>query len=548
MKRLLLIPLVLMIFLSGLQAQIKIGPISINHGQEIEEDKEKIIVIAGEANDRIYTLATKGKNYFIKVFSSAEMELLSVNEVVLDEFNGKDVEFDDIQVLNDKIYVLGSVFDKSDDTNNLFGFEVSKEGKLTGAKKNLFSTEVTKKREQGAFYFKKSPEGNLLLILHASLFDKEELIQYEIKLIDENLNTVASHLEQIPFTDRNDLEFSITDFDVNVMGDIFLATNESYRDKDAKENIEKFEVHLFKAKNNYKKEIVKIDFTNKEVINCELMATRDGLVNLVGFYSGVRNNGRPNKELEGVYAAVVNSNTNEVNNLKFTEFDMDTKIKLLGERRAKKGKDVKPMYVTHSLIEKEDGGLILLSEYQQILVGRTSGIGPLGVTPVIYDNNEIIVTSFNPDGSVKWTNVLAKDQQAAFSTLSLGFYGFGGNANFTVGAGISIPIAVLSKGPEYLSAMPIYENGILTVIFNDNQKNIGVTDIEEIKTLGNYNKALPTAFQFDSNGSITRIDQENFEEGQLILRPRVFLRKNPKEYIIYSSRKSEDRMGRMFID
>ena len=132
--------------------------------------------------------------------------------------------------------------------------------------------------------------------------------------------------------------------------------------------------------------------------------------------------------------------------------------------------------------------------------------------------------------------------------VSLGIFGFAGNSNFTVGVGFSIPLGLLGKGPEYLSAIPIYEDGQLTVLFNDNRKNIGVTDIEEIKGLGNYNKALPTAFVFDNNGNITRIDQENYEDGQLILRPRVFLRKSPKEYIIYSSRKSEDRLGRMTID
>ena len=106
----------------------------------------------------------------------------------------------------------------------------------------------------------------------------------------------------------------------------------------------------------------------------------------------------------------MDTKTNEVDNLKFNEFDMETKIKLLGERRAKRGKDVKPLYFTHSLIEKEDGGLILLSEYQLVVEGRSSGIGPLALTPITFINNEIIVTSLNADGSVQWNNVLAKDQ------------------------------------------------------------------------------------------------------------------------------------------
>lgn len=213
----------------------------------------------------------------------------------------------------------------------------------------------------------------------------------------------------------------------------------------------------------------------------------------------------------------------------------------------KKGKDVKPLYVTHSLVEKNDGGLILLSEYQLVVQGKASGIGPLSFTPITFINNEIIVTSLKPDGTVAWSNVIAKKQKAAYTTMSLGIFGFSNQGNFSVSAGISVPLAVMGKGPGYLSAMPIYHKGKLTVIFNDNPKNYGVTDIDDIKWLGNYNKAVPAAMTSNDDGSILRMDQEDVEKYQLVLRPRVFHRVSTSEYIIYSSRKSKDKLGRMTI-
>ncbi len=530
----------------SLSAQ-KVGPITITHGKEIEQDSEKIVRIAGEANNKIYTLAIKGKDFYIKVFTDG-MELISVNKVELPEFNGKDISFEDIAVINNKIHILGSVYDKKSKQSNLFGIEVSEDGKLTKNKKKLFSAKVTKKRERGAFYFKDSPSRDKLLILHAALFDKEEIIQYEIKLVDENLNEVASYLEKVPYTDRKDLEFTISDFDVNVYDDMFLVVNESYRDKKKKTNIEKFELHIFKSNNSYEKEVVKINFTDKEIINCEMLANQDEKVHLVGFYSSVKKSGRANWKLKGVYSATIDTKSNKVDKLKFNEFDYDTKVKLIGERRAKKDKDILPYYFTHSLIETNAGGLILLSEYQMIVVGRSSGIGPLSFTPITHINNEIIVTALKPDGSIDWTNVIPKKQKAAFTTMSLNFFVFAGNSNFTVGAGLSVPVEVLGKGPEYLSALPIYENGKLTVVFNDNQKNKGVTDIEEIKWLGNYNKAVPTVLMFDENGKITRVDQEEYQEHQLVLRPRVYFRKSPSEHIIYSSRKSKDKLGKLTLN
>lgn len=525
-----------------------IGPISITHGQEIDADKEKIVRIAGEANGKIYTLATRKKGYYIKVFKSEDMSLISTNEIEMKDFKDKEPEFEDIAVLDGKIFILGSVYDKKAKVANLLAVEISEDGKLTSNTKKLFSTQVTKNRERGAFYIKESPGADRLLILHAALFDKEEVIQYEIKLINNNLDIMAEHLEKVPFNDRKGLEFDIADFDVNYNDDIFIVINESYRDKKTKTNNEKFQLHTFMSANGFQKEVIDIAFTDKEIINCEMLADDTGKVRLVGFYSSVRKNGKANKELKGVYASVVNVNSNSVDQLKFNEFDLDTKIKLIGERRAKKGKDVKPLYVTHSLVQKDDGGLILLSEYQLIILGRASGIGPLSFTPVTHINNEIIVTSINSDGSVEWSNVIAKKQKAAYTTLAIGFGAFAGNSNFTVGAGVNIPLAVLGKGPEYLSAMPIYEKGQLTVLFNDNTKNLGITDIEEIKWLGNYNKAVPAAIMFDDAGDMTRVDQNDVEKHQLVLRPRVFHRSSANEYIIYSSRKSEDKLGRMTID
>lgn len=545
--------LLLIVSYTTVNAQGQLGPITITHGKEIDEDKEKIVRIAGETNGKIYTLATKGKNFYIKVFNSDDMALLHVNEIEMDDFNDKEPNFEEIAVLNNKVYILGSVYDKKNKIYNLLAVEIAEDGKLTSTKKKLFSAEVTKNREKGAFYFKNSPAGDKLLIMHASLFDKEEIMQYEVKLIDENLDIVTSHLEKVSFNDRKDLEFTIADFDVTFDEDIFLVINESYRDKKAKKNIEKFEVHAFKKTNGYNKEVVKVNFEGKEVINCELLMTKNNSLNLVGFYSSVNKRGRANWKLKGIYSGTIDMYTNTVTNLKFNEFDFETKVKLIGERRAKKDKDILPFYSTHSLIEKENGGLIFLAEYRQAIIGKSSGIGIGGFgvsfTPITFITNEIIVTSLHADGSVEWSNVIAKDQKASFTTMSIGMYGFSGNSNFSVGVGVSIPVAVLGKGPEYLGAIPIYTNEELTVVFNDNKKNMGVTDIEEIKSLGNYNKAIPTAFTFNKdNGDITRIDPEELQKDQLILRPGVFYLKTNKDYIIYSSRRSEDKLGRMTIE
>lgn len=530
-------------------SQNKIENIDLIYGQELPDDGQKIVKIVGETGGKIYALALKGKsNFYIKTFASEDMKLLSSKLIQIPELKDKDVDFEEIFLLNDRLYVVGSVYDNKNKIFNLTATEVDEKGVLSKNSKVLFNAEVAKKSRRGDFYYKVSPDESTLLVMHTSLFSKEDAVKYDIKLFDKELNTLFSNVEKVNFDDsKKDYEFTISDFEVNFQNDVFLVINESYRDSKKKEQVEKFEVFTFKASNSYKKEVVKIDVKGKEIINCSLLSTNKNTLKLVGFYSSVRDNGKANKELKGVYNATINLSDNSVLITKFNEFDLATKVKLIGERRAKKGKDVKPLYNIHSIIEKNDGGLMVLSEYQLVYVGRTQGIGPLGVTPVTYTKNEIIVTSLKADGSHEWSNVVPKEQSATVSTLSLGLGFASSNGSFTVGGSIQIPLTQLGSGPEYLGAIPVYNNGKLSVLINDNVKNKGIIDIEEIKSLGNYNNAVPALFEFDENGKMSRKDPEEVIKNELVLRPGVYYRKYENEFIVYSSRKKKDKLGRLIL-
>jgi hypothetical protein len=535
---------------ANLNAQNKIEKMAMTYGEELPDDKQKIVKIIGEANNKIYALAFKEKeDYFLKIFEAKSMKLISSNLIVIPQVSDREVDFEDVFLLNNNLYAIGSVFNKKEKTFNLVGAEISEKGILSKNSVVLFNSVVAKKSERGGFYFKQSNDGGALLVMHTSSFPKEDAVKYEVKLLDDKLTTLFSSEEKVSFNDdKKDFEFTIADFELNYQDDVFLVINESYRDSKKKEKVENFKIHIFKKANNYNKEVVDINVKGKEIINCKMMSTNKNTLQLVGFYSSVRENGKANKELKGVYNATINLATNTNDNLKFNEFDYETKVKLLGERRAKKGKDVKPLYNITTIIEKNDGGLIVLSELQFIYVGASSGIGPLAFTPVTYTKNEIIVTCLKPDGSLDWSNVLPKEQSAVVTTMSFAFGFAGGNGSFAVGGAIAIPLAQMGKGPEYLGAIPIYKNGVLNIIFNDNVKNKGVTNIEEIKSLGNYNNAVPSLFIFDNKGAITRKDPEEVIKNELVIRPGIYFRKSENELIIYASRKKQDKLGRLFLE
>ncbi|WP_143106384.1 hypothetical protein [Pustulibacterium marinum] len=550
MKKLLfMVAMVLLSSTGFMNAQHQIEDLQLTYGEELDNDGYKILKIFGEKNDKIFALALKGKKDFaLKTFDSETMQIIGTYSIEFPELKDKDLDFEEIYMLNNKIYALGSVYSKKEKTYRLVGTELSEEGVL-GNGVILFESTVDKNSQRGSFYYKKGVNENELLIMHTSYFKKEDAFKYELKLFNDNMEEVFSDIDKVQFDDnKKDFDFNIADFEVNFNGDVFLVTNESYRDKKKKEKVEKFQVFAYKREKSYAKEVIDIQVKDKEIINCELMSTNQNTLKLVGFFSSVRESGRANRNLRGVYEGTIDLTGATEPDMHFNDFDYETKEKLLGERKAKKDKDLKPLYRIHSLIEKEDGGLLILSEYAMVIIGDKSGIGPLGVRPITYVTNEIIVTSLNPDGSIAWTNVVAKDQDATVTELSFNIFFIGSSGNVAVGAGFAIPLTTMGKGPEYLSAIPMYEDGKLYVLFNDNKKNMGVTDMDEIKNMGNYNKAIPTLFIFDENGNLERKDPEEILKNELVIRPGVFYRKSPKDYIIYASRKREDKLGRLKLE
>ena len=68
----------------SLNAQNKIDKISVTYGEELPEDKQRIVKIIGETGNKIYALGFKEKeDYFLKIFNSKTMKLLSSNPIVI---------------------------------------------------------------------------------------------------------------------------------------------------------------------------------------------------------------------------------------------------------------------------------------------------------------------------------------------------------------------------------------------------------------------------------------------------------------------------------
>lgn len=549
MKKILFILFVFITTIS--QAQLSVGNVTLDFGEDISNTEGNIVRIAGIKNDIIYTLSKKNNKFFIQTFDAATKNNLKSKSLKLEKIEDSKVVIEDVVVIENKAYVMASYYNKSKKQNTFVALEVSEDLELSSPKK-LLAIGVKNRTKKGAFLFEMSYDEINYMVTHINIIEKKELLTYEFTLLDQNMDAVKKEKHSINFQDRKDLYFDFADFGVNEKGDAFIIYTESYRDKKNKTTKNTITLHTFYSDNEYQKEEIIVDLKGKRVVNCDLIYTNDKL-QLIGFYSKLKKSGRSEYKIEGIFDIAINTLDNTVEKKVFNDFTLETKTKLIGKRRAKKGKNLLPFYSNTHLIERSNGGVIVLSEFFVATQGRSSGIGIGGfgvtATPIIYDNNEIIVTALNADGTFAWSNVIPKEQRLGISVISVGFAGGISNGSVSMSAGVMFPVASLGDGPEYLSSMPFYKDGKLTVIINDDPKNIGITDIDDVKRVKNINKMIPVAFEFDdASGNMTRVDPEEFEKRQIVVRPGVTYQLNSNETIIYGSSKSETKLGVLKLD
>lgn len=541
-----MIPLLVLLICSTVSAQLNVGNIDLNFGETITSKDGDVIQIAGEKNNTVYALARKKKEFFLQTFDASNKAFKKSSLLKFDKINGNKLLIQDLAIVGEKVFLMLSYYDKKAKTKNFLAKEI--EGEKIVKTTTVLSVPVESRKRQGSFVFTPSYDDFNYLIAHVGINSKKEQLKYTVKLLNENLTAVLDDSYEIVFEEKNRQLFDFSDVQVNEHGDVLIATTESYRDKKKKTSVNNITIHSYLAKSDYKKQVTNVSLSGKRALNCNLIETKDNTLHAIGFYSDLKKSGKAEYTVEGIYDVTFNYTTGEVTKKTFNDFTFDVKKQLIGERRAKKGKDLKPFYRNISFVERDNGGVIVLSEYKLVVQGRSSGIGPLSITPYTYITNEIIVTALKKDGTLDWSNVIPKEQQVTVSELGFNLWILGGSGGVSVSAGLYFPLAVLGNGPEYLSAIPIYHNGQLTVVVNDDPKNIGITDMDDVKKVRNVNKMIPVAFSFnEETGELTRTDPTEFEKKQIVVRPSTKYNKSSNTYLIYGGNKEGNALGELIL-
>lgn len=521
-----------------------LSKMNVTWGEEINVNKGEIVEIIGDNDHYVYSLAIKGKKYFLKIFDSQKLAMKSMVQIELPEVNNKDVDLEQVVLMNNQLLAIGSIYDKKAHKFNLVATKLSEEGKLNDNYTTLFSTPVEKKKHRGAFSFTFSPDNLKLMIMLVSDLRKEKAYKYEAKVINSDAVVLGSVREKVVYGEDKKESAKIVDFTTDNNGDMFIAVNRTKYDRKTKTLSEKFGLALMKSDNNYELERVAFDFNGRLAINANLIHTEDGHVGVVGYYAGTKKSGKAARETEGVYLAKVDVETNSLKGVKFNPFSAETKSQIIGIKKATKGKELPPNYRIRSIVKDEEGGIIVVGEYYSYTVTTHNNNGQQSTTHTwVYD--DVIVSSFDKEGTEKWTKVIPKEQtfSKTVRSMNVGASLLGGGLIVTH----SVPYSMKTDKNVYLGIITAVHESKLYIIFNDHPKNVGVTDADSWKRLSNPHKGITTAFVIDYNGKMKRIDPEEATENEVVIRPGVSNQVEKNEVLVYASKRKKDKVGRIIF-
>jgi len=530
-----LFTLILLLLSSIVSAQTELGKIEIEYNETLPKEKGNIMAVAGIKNDSIYVLSRTKKEFFFQTFDAETKKISASKPFEIEE----DFEIRDYIILSDKLFLMLSLYDSDSNVYRFIAKEVRNNQIIKSTE--LLTINAERYSRKGEFLFKISNDNSKYLITHVNKNYRNSNVDYTMNLIDGNLNTLFSDKETISSENKKVWSFKFSDTNFNDNGDIVFSLVESYRNKNEKNKYNYVTIFSYKSEKNYEKQLINIELKDKYIADCNVVPTKGSKLHLTGFYSNLRKSGRAFWHYKGIYDIVIDFSNGEVLNVNFNPFP-NFIYDLFINKFAKEGKGLNyEVFKNVAFIERDGGGIIVLTEYDWKSGADTFGIWPLAWTSYYFDSRHVIITALDSAGNLDWSNFIPKDQSMSIDIFGIQLIP---SPNYTRPSSITFPLAEMGSGEEYLSVFPIYQNGIFTVLFNDDIRNDGTTPSDELWTAGNLKKMKTVAYTFDDNtGTKIRIEPKQFEKGQIILKPLIDYRFSDDEYLIFGGNKEENAIG-----
>jgi hypothetical protein len=522
-------PIFLLCFLFSIltSAQFSVGNVSLEFSESIPKEKGNVMTISGVKNDSIYALSRAKKEFFFQTYDAKTKRLTSSKVFSMH----KDYEIRDYVFVGNKRFLMVSSFNAVSNQYQFIALEVSNNEIVNTTIIHIVYAESWSRK--GEFLFKLSNDGSKYSVTHVQKNYRNPSVEYTLILIDENLTKIFVDKNTITSNEKRVWSFKFSDTKFTNDNDIVFALIESYRDKEEKNKYNQVTIFSYKSNNAYSRTQIEIELKDNYLVDCNVVPTKDNRLHITGFFSKLNIRGKRNWEYEGIYDIVIDTSKEEVINKKFNRFAWNVRDI----------RDLNPDFVKNiAFIERDNGGIIVFSEYDVNLGPSTIGIWPLAWTSHFFESEFVIVTALDADGNLNWADAIPKLQLMSIDTIGIQLIP---SPNYTQPSSITFPLVEMGSGEEYLSIFPIYIKGKLTVFYNDHYKS---TDYK-LKVLDGINEMKTVAYTFeDDTGMDWHFFRHQYQKGQINLKPLINYKLSDNRYLIYGGNKKENAFGEIIIE
>lgn len=450
------------------------------------------------------------KSYFVigaTARSSATLVKLdkSLAEVYRNDFNRelKGKEFVQFFVVQDRMFLFASDYEKRERTLNVFGAEVNKtSGELMGDWSMITSFQKEEKKDDINFKLTYNADSSKMVVI--SSIEGRDKNEYTVQEFDKTLKATGK-----PVTISNEFNpktFQLEDVLYTINKKIILVGRE-YEYQEGKKKKDKFldfanyNIRLYDEKGKLQKEI-NTNVNGRWLNSTKLVQERNQDLVLAAFYS----NQRKGKSIDGmlvqrinpVSGDVIGTSEKQINYSLLTgdpdESDVDSDEKESREERKEREKldkikdegEAFSRYMKfQNIFYTGDGGIVIVAEKYHHYFYTTQSYSPgTGTSPgqtttrtyAVYECGDLLVCKIDNGGNIGWMRVLPKSQREVIQVAS--GYGYGYSGFFEV-----------SNRPFYAGFGAIQTSKGIQLLFNDNPRNATVTQAgQKVKLARRFGK------------------------------------------------------------
>ena len=504
-------------------AQPKTNRASVEWGPDLSErETGEFGRVFGHSEEAVYMTMSRKKEMLVQKMNGALVSLYSV--VLQLEMNKKDLELEDLMVVEDRILAFASIYDKKADLKILYMRTFDESNMKPLSEWTQLAAFNSERASGGSFGVEVAPNSKHVLVYINLPYEKDASEKFQLRVYSTAMVPEWDREVVMPYTDK---EFSLGRFRVENDGDV-IGVGMKYAQKREARALKRagkvpYDYHLLTYGHTGEDQDHTIDVGDKFLQDLTLSLDTGRADILCGGFFGNKGSstvrGSFFLRLDPVTKKILHESYKDFTDAFITQY-MTAREEVKAKKRADRKDEELELYEydLQDIVRRDDGGAVLVGEqyfmYTTQTCYTTQGGGQQCTTTYHYIYNDIIVVNIDPDGNIAWATTIPKRQHT------------------TNDGGYFSSFALEVKGSN------IY------FVYNDNGQNLFLAAGDKFKNTDFLGKSsIVTMATVSIDGHVTREALFDPEKRDLILRPKSCRQLEDDRLFMYATRKKDYRFG-----